>query len=244
MKKIVFLTIYFALSSITPAIWGYEDSTDLPEIHMGRGSKHHFKWKRHRQRSDPKCSDSHHRGATGPTGPRGATGATGNAGLTGAPGPLDTNPSFGSFYSTSFQVVHPGGAVFFGITGAGPIGTAFDFDPGTDTSGSSFIINETGYYAISYGLFPIPTGELGFLPGVGLNLNSIIDFPGSHYMPADSFGDISMPAFFGIFHLSVTGTLQLINIDILDLLIAPPSFDGGIPVNISAYINIQFLDAD
>jgi hypothetical protein len=240
MKKIVFLSIYFSLSSIT-ALWAQDNSNDLLEVEMRHHHKSHCRRHRHHSSSE--------RGPTGPTGPTGARGATGNTGSTGPTGPLSTSPSFGSFYSTIEQTVPLGGAVFFETAGAGPIGTAFSFDPGTDITGSSFLIDETGFYAISYGLFAGVTGGLpgNQPPSVGLNFN-LTGITGSYYIAADVNGDIAMPAFMGIFHLGSTGVLQLVNIGQLPLLITPPDSvsgpSGSPPVDVSAYISIQFLEAD
>lgn len=80
-------------------------------------------------------------GPQGPTGPEGSTGPAGPAGLNGI------STAHGSFFATNTQALAAGDPVVFPSTASATV----DITPNTPSPGF-FTINETGHYAIEYGV--------------------------------------------------------------------------------------------
>jgi hypothetical protein len=249
MQKLLSLTLYLMLICHCPFIRSEDLSSNITGVTGPTGAKG----------STGGTGATGLRGNTGAKGPTGGgtigttgpTGATGSTGATGAIGPsilAGTTGGIGSFYSSTTQTMAPNEAVFFENTNAGPTGTAFTFIPGTGVTGTLFIIEQTGYYDISYGVYSAEQFSFSQPPlsGIGLILNGG-SLTGSICSILDKFSDAEMSQYTGIFHLDATGTLQLINIGPTALNLFPPSasFDPTFSnVNTSAYINIQFLMSD
>jgi hypothetical protein len=242
MKKFFLAALALSSLSLLPAfaLDPIIDTDDYDFDSCHRKKSHSSSHHNHRPKPGPTGSTgaTGATGATGNSGPqggRGVTGVTGAQGITGATG-VGVTPSFGSFFSTISQsVTGPSGTISFQNANSGPTGPAFTFVLGSDT----FNILQTGYYAISYGVFGAP-GTGAELPAIALSLNSAT-LTGSAFSPFTTLAGEDMDSFRGIFFLGTTGSLKLINISTTTFPIFAPSFLFSNDVNTSAYINIRYV---
>jgi hypothetical protein len=87
-------------------------------------------------------------GTTGATGGTGPTGATGTTGATGVQGTTGSVTSYGSFVQTIAGATGTYSIASLGnpnLTAVGPIANI------TDTGGTQFVINDTGYFLVTFG---------------------------------------------------------------------------------------------
>jgi len=109
-------------------------------------------------------------GSTGATGPTGPTGATGSTGSTGATGPTGATGSAGGLAAVLFD--YNNGTIVISVGGAVPfnqapliVGTAI-----SKTNNTTFTVNQTGVYRISYTL---RTALASLLANVQVRVNGV-----------------------------------------------------------------------
>lgn len=181
-------------------------------------------------------------GLTGPQGPQGVQGTTGLTGLTGPQGPQGPAGGISSFAflcSTEEQIVAAaavpggqGGAVTFNNTVISA--TALTFSPPSD-----IIINENGFYNISWEVFPTPGNSafgLFFDPdGAGPTVATLV--PCSNYGTAAGNNPYQGQV---VVQLTAGGVLTLNRIDSMGNVVLQNAIGGGTPT-VSASIVIEKL---
>lgn len=181
-------------------------------------------------------------GPQGPQGPQGLTGLTGPQGIQGPPGPQGPAGGISSFAflcSTEAQTIAAaavpggqGGAVTF--NGFVINATAVTFAPP-----SSIVINESGFYKITYEVFPTP-GNSAF--GLFFDPDAAGPIPPA-LVPCSNYGtNAGNNPYTGqvLVQLSAGGVLTLNRIDNMGALTLQNAIGGGTPT-VSASLSIEKL---